>query len=160
MYESSAAWGDKRAMFNMGLLRFRGEGVPKDEPLGLAWLALSAERKSSTHEREVLAGAWKAARPEIRDAANVLWNRMKIRYADRVALVRARKQYERATSSLRHELLIDPLTKIQLDGTNTWTGAITLGNLDKAAAEAILRPLKEQEEDVTVGTPEMVRDPK
>jgi hypothetical protein len=38
MYEESAAWGDKRAMFNLGLLLLRGDGLPRDEPLALAWL--------------------------------------------------------------------------------------------------------------------------
>ena len=106
MYEDSAAWGDKRAMFNLGLLYLRGDDMPRDEPLGLAWLALSAERPADQLHREVLAGAWTAASPETRSAADALWNRMKLKYADRVALVRAKQRYDRETALLRRELLL------------------------------------------------------
>ena len=56
MYRESARWGDKRAMFNLGLLLVRGESVAKDEAQGLAWLALAAERPRDALHREVLAG--------------------------------------------------------------------------------------------------------
>lgn len=65
-YETAASWGDKRAMFNMGLIHFRGMGVPVDQPLGIAWLALAAEREENQMERDVLVGAMRSVSPEIR----------------------------------------------------------------------------------------------
>lgn len=159
MYEVAASWGDKRAMFNLGLLLLRGEGTQKNEPLGLAWLALSAERPKNTFQREVLVGAWKSARPGTRDAANALWNQMKLKYADRVVLVRAQERYERETSRLRRELLHDPLMRIRIGAIGSAkTGADALAMLDQAAKETILRPLPGEKGDVRVGAPEMIRD--
>lgn len=160
MYEVAASWGDKRAMFNLGLLLLRGEGVPKNEPLGLAWLALAAERPKDRIQREVLAGAWKSAKPETRDAANALWNQMKLKYADRVVLVRAQERYERETRELRRALQFDPFARFELgfDGSSSY-GLTALAKLDEAAAETILRPLPGAKKHVNVGTPEMVRDP-
>lgn len=159
MYEVAAGWGDKRAMFNLGLLLLRGEGVPKNEPLGLAWLALAAERPKDRIQREVLAGAWKSARPETRDAANALWNQMKLKYADRVVLVRAQERYERETRELRRALQFDPFVRFEIgfDGS-TSSGLKALAKLDEAAAETILRPLPTAKKNVNVGAPEMVRD--
>ena len=159
MYEESARWGDKRAMFNLGLLLVRGDSLPRDEPLGLAWLALSAERKEDQLQREVLAGAWRAAKPEVRDAADALWNVMKLEYADRFVLPRAQQRYERETRPLRSALERDPLMRIQIAGVDgPQGGSKAMQLLDQAAAETILRPLPGPQGDVTVGTPETVRE--
>ena len=159
MYEESAAWGDKRAMFNLGLLYLRGDDVPRDEPLGLAWLALSAERPGNQLHREVLAGAWTAASPEVRIAADVLWNRMKLKYADRVALVRAQQRYDRETAQLRRDLQRDPTIDRWIDGLKPARGGSVLDALDEAARETILRPIKGLDGSVDVGTPETIREP-
>ena len=160
MYEESARWGDKRAMFNLGLLLVRGDGLPRDEPLGLAWLALSAERKKDQLQREVLAGAWRAAKPEVRTAADALWNAMKLEYADRFVLPRAQQRYERETRQLRLALQRDPFMRIQIAGIDRPMGGTkAMELLDQAAAETILRPLPGPQGDVTVGTPETVREP-
>ena len=159
MYEESAGWGDKRAMFNLGLLLMRGEGLPKDEALGLAWLALSAERAGDQLQHEVLAGAWIAASPETRSAADVLWNRMKPRYADRVALVRAKERYDRETALLRRELLRDPAIEKWIAGVKPARGGNVLDALDEAARETILRPIKGLDGTVNVGNPETIREP-
>lgn len=160
MYEESARWGDKRAMFNLGLLLVRGDTLARDEPLGLAWLALSAERKQDRMQREVLASRWREANSEVRDAANALWNRMKFEYADRFVLPRAQQRYERESRQLRQELLHDPLLRIQISGIDRPMGgtqAVQL--LDQAAAETILRPLPGGAPgEVTVGDPETIRE--
>ena len=159
LYEESAAWGDKRAMFNLGLLYLRGDDVPRNEALGLAWLALSAERAGNQLHREVLAGAWTAASPETRSAADALWNRMKPKYADRVALVRAKQRYDHETALLRRELLRDPTIDKWIDGMTPARGGNVLDALDEAARETILRPIKGLDGTVNVGNPETVRDP-
>ena len=159
MYEESAAWGDKRAMFNLGLLHLRGDGLPQDEPLGLAWLALSAERPGDQLQRDVLVGAWKAASPQTRTAADALWNRMKLKSADRVALVRAKQRYDHETALLRRELLRDPTIDKWIDGVKPVRGGNVLDALDEAAQETILRPIKGLDGKVNVGNPETVREP-
>ena len=160
MYEESAAWGDKRAMFNLGLLYLRGEDMPRDEPLGLAWLALSAERPSDQLQREVLVGAWKAASPEVRAAADALWNRMKLTYADRVALVRAQQRYDRETTQLRRDLQRDPTISKWIAGLPPALGGGTvLDALDQAARQTILRPIEGLDGTVNVGSPETLREP-
>ena len=160
MYEESAAWGDKRAMFNLGLLYLRGDGLRRDEPHGLAWLALSAERESDRLQREVLVGAWKAASPETRSAADALWNRMKLQYADRVALARARQHYDRETERLRRELQRDPTVEKWITGLPpARAGGTLLDTLDAAAQETVLRPSRLLQGTVNVGSPETVRDP-
>lgn len=159
MYETSAAWGDKRAMFNLGLLYLRGDGVARDEPLGLAWLGLSAERPGDQLQREVLAGAWKAASPDTRSAADALWNRMKLEYADRVALVRAKRRYDRETAQLRRDLQRDPTNSKWIAGMARPRGGNVLDALDEAAQETILRPSRILDGTVDVGDPETVREP-
>ena len=159
MYEESAGWGDKRAMFNLGLLLVRGEGVPKDEALGLAWLALSAEREKDRLQREVLAGVWKASTPEVRNAANALWNTMKLKYADRYVLQRAQLRYERETRDLRIALQRDPFMRIEIAGIDRPMGGTeAMRLLDEAATETILRPAKGPQGDVeqrTDGDPQL-----
>lgn len=160
MYEESAAWGDKRAMFNLGLLLLRGDGLPRDEPLGLAWLALAAERKEDTLQRDVLASAYKAASPDTRAAADALWNQMKPKYADRVALARAKVRYERETAQLRRDLQRDPTILKRIVGLPPVPGGgNVLEALDAAAQETILRPGRFLKGAVKIGTPETVRDP-
>lgn len=159
MYAESAAWGDKRAMFNLGLLYLRGEGVPRNEPLGLAWLALSAERMGDQLHREVLAGAWIAASPEARSAADALWNQMKPKYADRVALVRAKHRYDRETAQLRRDLQRDPTIERWIDGLKPAPGGNVLDALDAAAQENLLRPSSALDGEVNVGNPETLREP-
>lgn len=60
LWQISAGWAMKEAQYNLGIAFFKGEGVPQDRPLGLAWLALAAERKDPAFE-ESLAAAWDEA---------------------------------------------------------------------------------------------------
>lgn len=169
LYEESARWGDKRAMFNLGLLLFRGESLPKQESLGLAWLALAAERSQDQMQREVLVAAWTSTTPQVQAEANGLWNAMKLEYADRATLARARERYEREIRHLRRELQRDPTMQVQIAGMGPQSeagmgpmgqGSRLLQTLDEAAAETILRPLPSRKGKVDVGAPETVSDAK
>ena len=167
MYEEAARWGDKRAMFNLGLLLFRGEGLAKHEALGLAWLALAAERSQDHMKREVLVAAWTSATPQVQGEANGLWNAMKLEYADRVTQARAGVRYEREIRQLRREVQRDPAMQVQIAGMGPQSeagmgpmgqGSRLLQTLDEAAAETILRPLPARKGKVDVGNPETVRE--
>lgn len=157
MFESSAGWGDKRAMFNLGLILLRGTGTPRNEPLGLAWLALAAERRKDLLQRDTLASAWQAATPDTRDAATALWNTMKLKYADRVALVRAQTYYARRTSWLRNAFRSDLMRIDGLCGPKNVREVIQ--TLDDIAEETILRPQTTRDGKVIVGAPEKANMP-
>ena len=89
----SAGWAMKDAQYNLGIAYFKGEGVRQDRPLGLAWLALAAERKDPAFD-ESLAAAWDESSPEERERANEIWRDLRKRYADQVALPIAERRFE------------------------------------------------------------------
>ena len=147
-------------MFNMGMVYYRGIGIPANKPLGIAWLALSAERADSQMQREVLASALKEVDPRVRAEADTYWNQLKLKYADRVALSRAQSRYEHETRSLRAATDRDPAMSVWVsrltpssnfqDAANTGdtvsgslgSGVQIVRSLDEAAEEVILRPRK------------------
>lgn len=133
LYESAAAWGDKRAQFNLGLMYFRGDHIPADKPLGLAWLALSAERKNDTLKRQVLAEYYRSVSPQVRRQADALWNRMKLKYADKVALARATKRYDRESAHIRRAAQRDPFVIQYIAGLAYGDITHTLQGLDDRA---------------------------
>ncbi|WP_305805547.1 hypothetical protein [Stenotrophomonas sp. YIM B06876] len=94
MLELSASWGNKAAQRALGVAYFNGDHLAMDRPLGLAWLALSAER-----EDPAAAGYYNSALDhssmEERKAAAVLLAHLKTRYADDVAAVRADNRFQR-----------------------------------------------------------------
>lgn len=92
MYRVSASWGYKPAQYNLGVMYFNGDGVPVDKPLGLAWLALAAERNEKpfvtardSAYRDIDAGQFQRA--------NELWRDMRKDYGDAVALKRAKTRW-------------------------------------------------------------------
>ncbi len=95
----AAGWGSKPAQYALGIAYFNGEGVAKDRPLGLAWLALSTERDNPTYAG-VLSGAYAAASVEERDRAEALYAKLREQYRDDVAAVRAKKRYDREISAM------------------------------------------------------------
>lgn len=168
-FETSAGWGDKRSMFNMGLVYFRGMGIEVDKPLGLAWLALAAERPDSQMEREVLVVDLRSVDPAVRAEADAHWNQLKLKYADKVALARAQYRYEHATRTLRSATDRDPSMSVWVsrltpssnghDAANNGdmisgalgSGIQTMRSMDEAAEQTILRPRKGSKGRVTSG---------
>lgn len=94
MLEEAAYWANKDAQYSLGLAYFNGDipQVPQNIPLGLAWLALAAERKDGQYVL-AYAGAHARATPkDIREAA-ALWKTMKPKYGDSVAAPRAIRRF-------------------------------------------------------------------
>lgn len=170
MYESAAAWGDKRAQFNLGLIHFRGDHAPVDQPLGLAWMALAAERPDSALEREVLAASYSSVSPEVRRQADALWNAMKVKYTDRIALERARTRFDRETRHIDYLKSSDPFASIVIRGLGHGAGGSqggdsgfmaplgAVGGLAKDLDERAAVQLDRQEGKVTVGELEKAED--
>lgn len=100
LLQLAAGWGDKAAQTALGVAYFNGDGIPQDRALGLAWLGLAAERHGST-----ASGLFASARSKVDAAefarADALYAKLREKYADDVAAVRADKRYRRAMQALK-----------------------------------------------------------
>jgi hypothetical protein len=102
MLKESAYWANKDAQYSLGLAYFNGDmpQVPQDRPLGLAWLALAAERGKDAPYRLAYASARaQASAAEIKQATT-LWEEMRSRYGDSVAVSRAVTRFNHAIQSI------------------------------------------------------------
>ncbi|MGH8233061.1 MAG: tetratricopeptide repeat protein, partial [Rhodanobacteraceae bacterium] len=92
MLEVAASWAYKPAEYNLGVMYFQGLGVPKDRPLGAAWLVLAAERGNPQYvaARDVVITSMSDAQFAQTDE---LWGQLKQTYGDKVALRRAKAQW-------------------------------------------------------------------
>lgn len=90
MLQESAYWANKGAQYALGLAYFNGDmtDVPLNRPLGLAWLALAAERKNQQYQL-AYASARAEATPQEYQQASTLWRQMLLKYGDKVAAKRA-----------------------------------------------------------------------
>ncbi|HUA82124.1 MAG TPA: hypothetical protein VL997_17230 [Dyella sp.] len=97
MLEESASWADKDAQYQLGLAYFNGDlpGIPQNRPLGLAWLALAAERKKPQYQLSYAIARAKATPEEIRDAS-LRWQTMRLKYGDSVAAPHAIRHFNHA----------------------------------------------------------------
>lgn len=101
MLRESAHWANKNAQYELGLVYFNGDipGIPMNRPLGLAWLALAAERKKPDFQ-QAYTTAYLRSSPQERAAAGDLWKAMLPKYGDKVAAPRAIRRYNRAMGPL------------------------------------------------------------
>ena len=88
----AASWAMKEAQYNLGIAYYKGEGIAADRPLGLAWLAVAAERRNPEFS-ESLAAAWVDSSEDEHRRANEIYARLLRRYGDQVALVRAKRHF-------------------------------------------------------------------
>jgi TPR repeat protein len=98
--KEAARWGSKPAQYALGVMYFNGDRVPPNRPLGLAWLALSAERHTPVYESTFVSAYGKLSAAE-RARANAYWNDMKPTYADAVAAARAKLRFEREFAKIK-----------------------------------------------------------
>lgn len=92
MYKVAASWAYKPAEYNLGLMYFRGEGVPVNRPLGAAWMVLAAERGNPEYVKaqDLMVTALSSAQFERTDE---YWMDLRKTYGDKVALRRAKAQW-------------------------------------------------------------------
>ena len=133
-WETAAGWAMKDAQYNLGLLYYKGDGVPQDRPRGLAWLALAAERKNPALQSS-LAAAWDEASEAEHNGANAIWRDLRKQYGDEVALPRARKRFETELG--------------QMSGSRAGSGnarivSRSMGNMDSKTYRERLEALAEQ----------------
>src|ERR1700754_1123905 len=97
--ETAAEWASKPAQYALGVMYFNGDQLPQDRPLGLAWLALAAERHDPVYESSFIS-AYRHASLEERQQANVHWKALRDTYADKVAAVRAKRHFDLRTHAI------------------------------------------------------------
>lgn len=92
MYKVAASWAYKPAEYNLGVMYFKGQGVPADRARGAAWMILAAERGDSLYvkARDLMVTA--LTRTEFQHTDRI-WNQLKPTYGDAVALRRARARW-------------------------------------------------------------------
>lgn len=97
MLEEAAYWANKDAQYVLGLDYFNGDvpEIPLNRPLGVAWLALAAERKNPTYRLAYAIARAKCTEAEIRQA-NLEWQRLRMKYGDTVAAPRAIRHFNHA----------------------------------------------------------------
>lgn len=94
LLEEAAYWANKDAQYVLGLTYFNGDPpyVAQDRPLGLAWLALAAERKNPTYELAYAAARARSSPAELSQAMTD-WQRLRVKYGDSNAAARAIRRF-------------------------------------------------------------------
>ncbi|AGG89739.1 MULTISPECIES: tetratricopeptide repeat protein [Rhodanobacter] len=99
MYKVAASWAYKPAEYNLGVMYYRGQGVPVDRPLGAAWMVLAAERSTPQYvaARDLMITPLSKAEFARVDA---LWNELKPTYGDATALHRAKMRWAQVRAGM------------------------------------------------------------
>lgn len=92
MYKVAASWAYKPAEYNLGIMYFKGQGVPVDRARGAAWMVLAAERGNTLYvkARDLMVTA--LTKTEFARTDDI-WNQLKPTYGDEVALRRAKARW-------------------------------------------------------------------
>lgn len=92
--KNAARWASKPAQYALGVMYFNGDHAQRNRPLGLAWLALAAERHDPSYEPTFIS-AYGQVTPQELAQANAYWKDLKETYADAVAAPRAERRFDR-----------------------------------------------------------------
>lgn len=94
MLKEAAYWANKDAQYVLGLAYFNGDmpEAPLNRPLGLAWLALAAERKNPQYQLVYATARTQSSAAEIRQA-NLEWQKLRVKYGDSIAAPRAIRRF-------------------------------------------------------------------
>lgn len=153
-FERAAKWGHKRAQYVLGLMHFQGDGTPVDRPLGLAWLALAAERDDHDVDAALAFARRHSSKAERRRAEQLLAE-MWPAYADEFTVTRAATRYERETRDLRRSLAFDPFSEVFIDGMIRGSASSLMRGMDERAAKYFKGA---RNGTVTVGSLDLVRE--
>lgn len=92
MYKVAASWAYKPAEYNLGVMYFRGQGIPVDRSLGTAWMVLAAER-NDPHYAQVRDLMVSELSHDEFAKADTLFGQLVPTYGDKVALRRAKARW-------------------------------------------------------------------
>ncbi len=132
MYKVAASWAYKPAQYNLGVIYSTGEGeIGVDKPLGLAWLALAAERDDKDYiaARDL---AYSKMTDEEYAKANELWRELRQTYGDEKALKRAKNRWRQARSEMTGSRVGGGTGPVHVGGRNT-SGGNVVSNPDSPA---------------------------
>jgi hypothetical protein len=157
MLKEASYWANKGAQHALGLAYFNGDvaGVAANRPLGIAWLALAAERKEADYVRDYSIAVMASSPSDVAQATHIYLHLRKD-YGDRVAGPRAVHRFIRR---------IKPLDDAAaMGGNSAWVqglspfpqGAMSLAQKIHAQAN---KDFKELQGTVTVGTFQRVEAP-
>lgn len=92
MFKRAAYYGYKPAEYDLGLMYFRGQGVAANRPLGAAWMVLAARSGNPYYVRaqDLLVSALTDTQFQ---QTNKLWNQLRKKYGQKVALNRAKARW-------------------------------------------------------------------
>ncbi|HUA82126.1 MAG TPA: hypothetical protein VL997_17240 [Dyella sp.] len=157
MLEESASWANKDAQYQLGLAYFNGDlpGIPQNRPLGLAWLALAAQRGKQQYQIAYGIAQAQASPEDIRDASRLL-QQMTPKYGDSVAAPRAIRYFNDA---------IKPIDRAAMYGGKVFIRGVT--PFDVSSNFSVARWLHDEAtaefEDwhgtVTIGGPDWIQTP-
>lgn len=101
MLKEAAYWANKDAQHVLGLAYVDGDiaGIPADRPLGIAWLALAAERKNASYVHDYSVAVLQSSASDIASASQTYVALHKI-YGDHVAGRRATRRFIREIKPL------------------------------------------------------------
>jgi len=99
MYKVAASWAYKPAEYNLGVMYFRGQGIPADRPRGTAWMVLAAERNDPHYAqaRDLMVRA--LSNTEFA-RADTLFGQLEPTYGDKVALHRAKVRWAQVRAGM------------------------------------------------------------
>ncbi|HLI19271.1 MAG TPA: sel1 repeat family protein [Rhodanobacteraceae bacterium] len=133
MYKVAASWAYKPAEYDLGIMYFKGQGVPADRARGAAWMILAAERGDPLYvkARNLMVTALTKAEFARTDE---IWNELKPTYGDAVALRRAKARWALVKASTTGSRVGDAASEYlmvggppegpTIHGSNPNTGAI------------------------------------
>lgn len=157
MLKEAAYWANKDAQHALGLAYVNGDiaGIAADRPLGIAWLALAAERKNSDFVRDYTTAVLGSSRSDVSQASKI-YLKLRKTYGDGVAGDRATRRFVREVEPLDRSAAVGG-NMVYIDGlTPLPQGAFSLSRKIHKEAERFFEGLQGT---VTVGVLERVQAP-
>jgi TPR repeat protein len=161
MLEEAGYWANKNAQYMLGLIYFNGDtgNIAMNRPLGLAWMALAAERGNPDF-RETYARARARLSPAEIDQATKLYLKLKLKYGDKVAGTRAIRRYNHSIQPMEEaarsggiayingfspfpevaQALVNDLHSQAERDFQGLEGVVTVGAVQPGASSAQIRP--------------------
>ncbi|MDE2157125.1 MAG: sel1 repeat family protein [Xanthomonadaceae bacterium] len=132
MYQVAASWAYKPAEYNLGVMYFRGQGVPADRPLGTAWMVLAAERNDPHYAqaRDLMVRALSNAEFA---KADTLFGQLVPTYGDKVALHRAKVRWAQVRAGMTGSHVGGTVGMLRV-GAMGESGGVAASPLDTPAA--------------------------
>jgi len=93
MFQLSGYWADKISQYNVGLMLFKGIGVPQDKVAGTAWLQLAAESHGDLAETMLTSARAELTQDQLARSQSV-WRELDGKYGNKVALPRALARFQ------------------------------------------------------------------